>query len=127
MATLKIPLESTNTHTKKAIQVKGYQTAVGLDIDCMEGRIYWSDITGRAIRSALFNGSNKEDFIKDGEFLKNSKIIMILHYSDDILTKNRYFDFSKNHLNYFYKFTFILAFQNLAGNYIFYLYFERIS
>ncbi|XP_018565224.1 nidogen-2 [Anoplophora glabripennis] len=65
MATLKIPLEPTKTLTKKAVQVKGYQTAVGLDVDCMEGRIYWSDITGRAIRSALFDGSKKEDFIKD--------------------------------------------------------------
>ncbi|KAJ8949806.1 hypothetical protein NQ318_000504 [Aromia moschata] len=31
----------------------------------MEGRFYWSDISGRAIRSALFNGSMKSDFIKD--------------------------------------------------------------
>ncbi|KAJ8922644.1 hypothetical protein NQ315_007676 [Exocentrus adspersus] len=66
MATLKIPLdEAAKSNMKKAIQVKGYQTAVGLDIDCLEGRVYWSDITGRAIRSSLFNGSDKADFIKD--------------------------------------------------------------
>lgn len=68
MATLKIPLAPSKNHVKKAIQVKSYQTAVGLDVDCLEGKVYWSDITGRAIRSSLFNGSNKVDFIKDGEY-----------------------------------------------------------
>lgn len=66
MATLKIPLENSKRNTNRPIQIKPYQTAVGLDIDCLEGRAYWSDISGRAIRSALFNGSNKIDFIKEG-------------------------------------------------------------
>lgn len=66
MATLRIPLENSKLNTKKPIQMKAYQTAVGLDIDCMEGRVYWSDISTRAIKSSLFNGSDKADFINDG-------------------------------------------------------------
>ncbi|XP_030745606.1 nidogen-2 isoform X2 [Sitophilus oryzae] len=66
MATLKIPLEPTKQNPGKPIQIKPYQTAVGLDIDCLEGRVYWSDISGRAIRSSLYNGSDKVDFINSG-------------------------------------------------------------
>lgn len=67
MATLRIPLEDTKSSMRKPIQIKPYQTAVGLDIDCLEGRVYWSDVSGRVIRSALFNGSNKIDFMKEGK------------------------------------------------------------
>ncbi|XP_060532500.1 nidogen [Cylas formicarius] len=63
MATLKIPMEPTRRDPGKPIQIKLFQTAVGLDIDCTEGRVYWSDISGRAIRSATYNGSDKADFV----------------------------------------------------------------
>lgn len=76
MATLRIPLEDSKLSTRKPIQIKPYQTAVGLDIDCLEGRVYWSDVSGRAIRSALFNGSNKIDFMKEGK--KSTEILEIL-------------------------------------------------
>ena len=66
MATLKVPMEPTKRNPGKPIQIKMYQTAVGLDIDCMEGRVFWTDISGRAIRSSLFNGSDKVDFIVNG-------------------------------------------------------------
>lgn len=66
MATLRIPLEHSRSNIKRPIQIKPYQTAVGLDVDCLEGRVYWSDVSGRAIRSALFNGSNKIDFVMNG-------------------------------------------------------------
>lgn len=68
MATLRIPLEHSKSNIKMPIQIKAYQTAVGLDIDCLEGRVYWSDVSGRAIRSALFNGKNATDFMKEGNF-----------------------------------------------------------
>lgn len=62
-ATHKIPMEANKRNPGKPIQIKTYQTAVGLDIDCMEGRVYWSDISLNAIRSSLYNGSDKNDFI----------------------------------------------------------------
>ncbi|XP_050299870.1 nidogen [Anthonomus grandis grandis] len=63
-ATHKIPMAATPRDPGKPIQIKAYQTAVGLDIDCLEGRVYWSDIMSQAIRSSLYNGSDNRDFIK---------------------------------------------------------------
>jgi nidogen (entactin) len=69
MATLKIPFEPSTKNLGKPIQIKYFQTAVGLDIDCFEGRVYWSDISGMAIRSSTYNGSAKSDFITQGNFV----------------------------------------------------------
>ncbi|KAG5890815.1 hypothetical protein JTB14_008256 [Gonioctena quinquepunctata] len=66
MATLRIPLDKSKSSVRRPIQVKAFQTAVGLDVDCLTGRVYWSDISGRAIRSAFVNGSGKVDFITKG-------------------------------------------------------------
>lgn len=66
VATLKIPFEASKKNLGRPIQIRQFQTAVGLDIDCYEGRVFWSDISGRAIRSSGYNGSNKSDFITQG-------------------------------------------------------------
>lgn len=77
MATLRIPFDKPNQGSSsnnnnnqglqgKPIQIKYFQTAVGLDIDCVEGRLFWSDVSGMAIRSANYNGSGKSDFITAG-------------------------------------------------------------
>ncbi|CAG9854211.1 unnamed protein product [Phyllotreta striolata] len=63
MATLRVPLNPKQTRPRKPIQAKAFQTAVGLDVDCLEGRVYWSDISGRAIRSSLLNGTDKNNFV----------------------------------------------------------------
>lgn len=61
--THRIPMEPDRRNVGKPVQIKASQTAVGLDVDCMEGRFYWSDISGSAIRSAGYNGNNNADFI----------------------------------------------------------------
>lgn len=66
MVTLKVPTDEAKKVQGKPLQMKNGQISVGLDIDCVEGRFYWSDISGRAIRSATYNGSDKTDFIKIG-------------------------------------------------------------
>lgn len=66
MSTLKIPYLENENKIGKVVQVKSSQTAVGLDIDCLGERMYWGDITGKAIRSAAYNGTNKTDFITKG-------------------------------------------------------------
>lgn len=73
MATLKIPFEPSKKNLGKPIQIKLFQTAVGLEIDCYEGRVYWSDISGMAIRSSAYNSSGKADFITQGRH-KHKKI-----------------------------------------------------
>ncbi|KAK4886874.1 hypothetical protein RN001_003145 [Aquatica leii] len=62
-ATLKIPFENSAKNSAKLTYINEFQTAVGLDIDCLLGRVYWSDITGRVIKSAHYNGSGVVDFI----------------------------------------------------------------
>ncbi|RCN31472.1 Low-density lipoprotein receptor repeat class B [Ancylostoma caninum] len=39
-----------------------HHIAVGLDYDCKEGRIIWSDISGHSIRSASLNGTDHKSF-----------------------------------------------------------------
>ena len=34
----------------------------GIDIDCQEGRVYWSDVNSKAIRSSEYNGANSSRF-----------------------------------------------------------------
>ncbi|KAF5302810.1 hypothetical protein FQA39_LY01990 [Lamprigera yunnana] len=62
-ATLRIPFESTPKNFAKLTYINEFQTAVGLDIDCILGRVYWSDIAGGVIKSSNYNGSGVVDFI----------------------------------------------------------------
>lgn len=39
---------------------------IGLAVDCLEDKLYWSDITGQAIKSAMLNGSTVQEFIATG-------------------------------------------------------------
>lgn len=41
------------------------QMAIGVAKDCAEGRIYWSDITDRSIKSISYEGKDIKTFIKD--------------------------------------------------------------
>lgn len=66
-ATLRIPFDASKRNLAKLTHINEYQTAVGLDIDCLVGRVYWSDISRRVIKSSAYNGSNVTDFIKDGD------------------------------------------------------------
>ncbi|KAK5643749.1 hypothetical protein RI129_007594 [Pyrocoelia pectoralis] len=62
-ATLRIPFDNTQKQSAKLTHINEFQTAVGLDIDCLVGRVYWSDIAGRAIKSSTYNGSAVADFV----------------------------------------------------------------
>ncbi|CAG5058827.1 unnamed protein product [Parnassius apollo] len=42
-----------------------YQMAVGIDVDCLTGRIYWGDVAGHSIRRATYDGSGFEQFLTD--------------------------------------------------------------
>ncbi|KJH50181.1 G2F domain protein [Dictyocaulus viviparus] len=49
----------------KQVIVVPHHIAVGLDFDCMEKRLVWSDISGHSIRSASLNGSDQLSFYTD--------------------------------------------------------------
>ena len=38
----------------------------GIDVDCHEGRVYWSDVNGGAIKSTFYDGSKPENFLSEG-------------------------------------------------------------
>ncbi|KAL1489768.1 hypothetical protein ABEB36_013702 [Hypothenemus hampei] len=86
-ATHRIPLDGQSQG--KPIQTRAYQTAVGLDIDCTEGRVYWSDISLNAIRSSLYNGSDNIDFltkdVRSPEGLAIDWVSRNIYWTDSIL------------------------------------------
>lgn len=39
---------------------------LGIDIDCLQGRVYWSDIAGQSIKSSKYDGTDVQDFLTSG-------------------------------------------------------------
>jgi hypothetical protein len=48
------------------LTVEPFQTAIGIDIDCPNKKVYWSDVGMRAIKMGNFNGSERVPFLEDG-------------------------------------------------------------
>jgi nidogen (entactin) len=40
---------------------------LGIDIDCLEGRVYWSDIAGQSIKSSKYDGTDVQNFLTTGK------------------------------------------------------------
>ncbi|XP_063236036.1 nidogen isoform X2 [Bacillus rossius redtenbacheri] len=66
MAVVRVRLHPTGRETSRPISVVYFQIAIGLDIDCLGGRLYWSDIIGGSIKSANYDGSNFTNFMDTG-------------------------------------------------------------
>jgi len=47
--------------------IKVASMAIGLDKDCVEGRVYWGDISAKKILSAKYDGTDERPFITTGE------------------------------------------------------------
>ncbi|XP_059095776.1 nidogen-like [Tigriopus californicus] len=63
LALMKIPFSAKLTNPGVPIMFKTSQTATGLQVDCQEEKIYWTDTTGRAIFSSNYDGSQTEPFL----------------------------------------------------------------
>ncbi|XP_069687047.1 nidogen [Periplaneta americana] len=63
MATLRIPYNPTPNNPGQPITIQYFQMAIGIDIDCIGGRVYWGDIAGRTIRSSKYDGTDVQDFL----------------------------------------------------------------
>lgn len=63
MATLRIPYNPTSSNPGQPIAIQYFQMAIGIDIDCLEGRVYWSDIAGQSIKSSKYDGTDVQDFL----------------------------------------------------------------
>ncbi|KAF6207786.1 hypothetical protein GE061_016234 [Apolygus lucorum] len=46
------------------INIEESQVAVGITTDCVEGKVYWSDLSRNTIRRAKYDGSEAEEFLK---------------------------------------------------------------
>lgn len=60
MSLLQMPYNPTKNDSGKLLLMEAYQTAVGIDVDCQEGYIYWTDISHKAIRRVKYDGSESE-------------------------------------------------------------------
>lgn len=45
-----------------------YQIAVGIDVDCLAGNIYWGDVGASSIKRTSYDGSGFEEFLTSGKF-----------------------------------------------------------
>uniref|UniRef100_A0A914VKD9 Nidogen-1 n=1 Tax=Plectus sambesii TaxID=2011161 RepID=A0A914VKD9_9BILA len=76
----------------KQVVVVPHQLAVGVDFDCQEERIVWSDISGHVIRSASLNGTDVKEMF--AEALKSPEGIVV-----DWSSRNAYYtDSSKDEI-----------------------------
>lgn len=53
----RVPFHINSRQYPTPINSAVYQTAVGIDIDCQKGSIYWGDVIGNSIKSAAYDGS----------------------------------------------------------------------
>ncbi|XP_055547444.1 nidogen [Wyeomyia smithii] len=58
VATVKVPFSGT-----RGVPVTMAQMVIGVDKDCAEGRIYWSDISAKQIFSCKYDGTDRKPFI----------------------------------------------------------------
>eukprot|EP00095_Tigriopus_kingsejongensis_P011899 snap_masked-scaffold111_size354240-processed-gene-1.0 protein:Tk11899 transcript:snap_masked-scaffold111_size354240-processed-gene-1.0-mRNA-1 annotation:"hypothetical protein DAPPUDRAFT_314322" len=63
LALMKIPFSAKKSNPGVPIMVRTSQTATGIDVDCQEQKIYWTDTTGRAIFRCNYDGSQVEPFL----------------------------------------------------------------
>ncbi|KAG7213656.1 hypothetical protein KM043_002901 [Ampulex compressa] len=63
MATLRIPFAPTQEQQGSPIYIATSQMAIAVDIDCLGGKAYSSDISGNRIIELSYNGSMAETFI----------------------------------------------------------------
>lgn len=61
MSLLRLPLTPTEENPGQLLITKSHSTPVSLDIDCVKGHIYWSDVNTRKIYRAPYNGSTTEE------------------------------------------------------------------
>ncbi len=66
MSLIKVPLIGEKPYP---MTVEPFQTAIGIDIDCPNQKVYWSDVAGKVIKQASFNGTEKMPFLETGTTL----------------------------------------------------------
>lgn len=67
MSILRLPLTPSEVNPGQLLLTKSGQTPVGLDVDCLQEFIYWTDVAQRTIRRSMYNGSASEILLTDAK------------------------------------------------------------
>ncbi|XP_072938855.1 nidogen [Epargyreus clarus] len=59
----KVPFRNTPRDFATPLNSAVYQIAVGVDVDCLTGRIYWGDVVSNTIKRVAYDGSGFEQFL----------------------------------------------------------------
>ncbi|VVC93154.1 unnamed protein product [Leptidea sinapis] len=59
----RVPFVVTPSDFAKPFSSANYQVAVGIDVDCLNGKIYWGDVISSAIKRTSYDGSGFEQFL----------------------------------------------------------------
>ncbi|XP_013386084.1 nidogen-1 isoform X2 [Lingula anatina] len=65
MSIMQVPFNPSQREPGKQVLLIPGQTAIGIDVDCYERSIYWTDVSNRVIRQARLDGSDQKIVIKD--------------------------------------------------------------
>lgn len=63
----RVPFKITPRDFATPINSGTSQVAVGVEVDCLSGRIYWGDVVSNNIKSVAYDGSGFEQFLSHGE------------------------------------------------------------
>ena len=63
----KVPFQVTPRDFATPLNSGISQIAVGVDVDCDVGKIYWGDVVSYAIKTAAYDGSDAGVFLSEGE------------------------------------------------------------
>lgn len=64
MSLLNLSINENSKLNGRLLLTKPSQTPVGIDVDCLEGFVYWADLTNKAINRAPYNGSYSETILQ---------------------------------------------------------------
>ncbi|KAE8752468.1 hypothetical protein FOCC_FOCC000590 [Frankliniella occidentalis] len=67
MALMRVPLlpPQTASEAGQPLQIHYFQDAIGVDVDCQEQRLYWSDVASKSIKSMFYNGTAISTFLDE--------------------------------------------------------------
>lgn len=74
-----MPITSGTQQKGELVVMEAHQTAVGIDIDCYNGYVYWTDVAQAKIKRSRYNGSNVEVFLHEGNIFELIKYVRYLH------------------------------------------------
>ncbi|GAB6025426.1 hypothetical protein CHUAL_011172 [Chamberlinius hualienensis] len=63
MTIVRLPLQAARGDHGKPVIMQPNQMVIGIDVDCGAGHVYWTDVAGRSIKKANYDGSNAGVFI----------------------------------------------------------------